>query len=393
MHPVPAETQHQQHVPAHEADSGEALYERDIFEYLRSMERAPGRLPAANYMDAAERDDDGLTPARRAALVGWLVSAAECLEIHSRTLHLAVSCLDRFLSSAAAADAVTIAAAALFAAAKYEEVWPPRAKHFVKVSRNGHPFDDGDNRGAACFTKTDLIEAEVVVLEALHHDLSAPTAYTFLEHFLERLRAQQNTKDDDEDLPLLASYIAELGLLDYGMLRFRPSVVAASALLVARLTTRPREPPWGDGGALEAATGYTTAELEECAVALHRLHLHSGDDASGPGYDEINDKYSEKEFNDVYTLLPLEDLVGTMEAVGLIAPRVDSAGDENSAGDVSNKEVAVLIGAIWCVLKGNEEGNNLPRKFVFGEVHRHRMENQEKELLPMVHAGSVRVGQ
>ena len=40
-------------------------------------------------------------------------------------------------------------------------------------------------------------------------------------------------------MEFLGSYLAELSLLDYGCLRFLPSVVAASVMFVARLTIDP----------------------------------------------------------------------------------------------------------------------------------------------------------
>jgi cyclin-A len=45
-------------------------------------------------------------------------------------------------------------------------------------------------------------------------------------------------------MEFLGSYLAELSLLDYGCLRFLPSVVAASVMFVARLTIDPNANPW-----------------------------------------------------------------------------------------------------------------------------------------------------
>lgn len=45
-------------------------------------------------------------------------------------------------------------------------------------------------------------------------------------------------------LEFLGSYLCELSLLDYSMLRFLPSLVAASAVFVARLTLDPHTHPW-----------------------------------------------------------------------------------------------------------------------------------------------------
>jgi cyclin A len=42
----------------------------------------------------------------------------------------------------------------------------------------------------------------------------------------------------------MGSYLAELSLLDYGCLRFLPSVVAASVVFVAKLNIDPYTNPW-----------------------------------------------------------------------------------------------------------------------------------------------------
>lgn len=48
----------------------------------------------------------------------------------------------------------------------------------------------------------------------------------------------------DDRLPHLASYIAELSLLDYDCLRFWPSLLTASAVFLARFTINPNAHPW-----------------------------------------------------------------------------------------------------------------------------------------------------
>jgi len=48
-------------------------------------------------------------------------------------------------------------------------------------------------------------------------------------------------------MEFLGSYLPELSLMDYGCLRFLPSVVAATVMFVARLTIDPDVTPWGYG--------------------------------------------------------------------------------------------------------------------------------------------------
>jgi cyclin A len=141
---------------------------------------------------------------------------------------------------------------------------------------------------------------EVAVLKALRYELGSPTACTFLEHFMERLGIDVDGLDG-------ASRLADLSLLDYGILRFRPSVVAASAILVARTTARPSDDdPWGQEH--ERATGYTAAELKECAERLSRLHRSKGQYyASLTGFEDTRKKYysNNSRFNCVWNWPPL----------------------------------------------------------------------------------------
>lgn len=45
-------------------------------------------------------------------------------------------------------------------------------------------------------------------------------------------------------LDYLADYFAELSLLEYDMLKYTPSLIAASATLLAIYTLLPRKKPW-----------------------------------------------------------------------------------------------------------------------------------------------------
>ena len=45
-------------------------------------------------------------------------------------------------------------------------------------------------------------------------------------------------------LEFLAYYLAELSLLEYGCVRYLPSMVAASVIFLSRFTLRPKTHPW-----------------------------------------------------------------------------------------------------------------------------------------------------
>jgi len=96
-------------------------YFNDIYNYLRESEVK--RLPKSNYM--TKQPD--ISHSMRSILVDWLVEVAEEYKLHTETLYLAVSYIDRFLSymSVQRSKLQLVGTACMFIAAKYEEIYPP----------------------------------------------------------------------------------------------------------------------------------------------------------------------------------------------------------------------------------------------------------------------------
>ncbi|KAJ0791710.1 putative cyclin domain-containing protein [Helianthus annuus] len=92
-------------------------------------------------------------------------------------------------------------------ASKYEETIAPSDEDFSSIT-------DGT------YTKSEVLKMESQVLNILNFHLSPPTTQTFLSLSLE--------------LECLASYLAELTLIDYNFLVFVPSNIAAAAVFLAR---------------------------------------------------------------------------------------------------------------------------------------------------------------
>lgn len=63
----------------------------------------------------------------------------------------------------------------------------------------------------------------------------------FTYHFLLYLFVVQNP---NLQLEFLGYYLAELSLLDYGCVKFLPSMVAASVIFLAKFTIHPKKHPW-----------------------------------------------------------------------------------------------------------------------------------------------------
>jgi len=83
------------------------------------------------------------------------------------------------------------------------------------------------------------------IFKLLQFKLGNPTIKIFLRRF-----TRSGHEDKNRSILLmefLGSYLPELSLVDYGCLRFLPSVVAATVMFVARLTIDPDVTPWGYG--------------------------------------------------------------------------------------------------------------------------------------------------
>jgi cyclin-A len=105
----------------------------------------------------------------RTILVDWLVEVCEEYRLQGETLCLAVSYIDRFLSymSVVRAKLQLVGTAAMFIAAKYEEIYPPDVAEFVYIT------DD-------TYSKSQVLRMEQLILKVLSFDLSSPSALSFI---------------------------------------------------------------------------------------------------------------------------------------------------------------------------------------------------------------------
>ncbi|GAB4862101.1 Cyclin-A1-3 [Ancistrocladus abbreviatus] len=91
-------------------------------------------------------------------------------------------------------------------------------------------------------------------------------------------------------LECLSNYIAELSLLEYGMLQYAPSLVAAASVFLAQFILAPSKRPWNS--TLRHYTLYAPSDLNDCVRQLHQLCL-DGNSSSLPA---IREKYSQHKY-------------------------------------------------------------------------------------------------
>ncbi|XP_057468954.1 putative cyclin-A3-1 [Actinidia eriantha] len=230
-------------------------YVSEIYQYLHDMEREAKRRPLPNYIEKVQKD---VTPKMRGVLVDWLVEVSEEYKLCSITLFLSISYIDRFLSM----NALTrqrlqlLGVSSMLVASKYEEISPPNVDDFCYITDN-------------TYTKQEVVKMEADILKYLNFELGSPTIKTFLRKFTSI--AQEDYKTPNLELEFLGSYLAELSLLDYGCVKFVPSLVAAAVVFLSKFTIRPKLHPWSS--ALEKISGYKPADLKECVLIIHDLQL------------------------------------------------------------------------------------------------------------------------
>lgn len=192
-----------------------------VFEMLESMLGLEHLYPVnAFYIEEKHHRHGsykGLKASMREVTVSWMVEVALEHTNSQEALHLAVKTLDRFLASTATcfppSKLQLLAVACLFVASKHEDVCRPTVLQLTDIAANS-------------FSAEDLLEMESHVLSVIEYRLSSPTASTFLTLLSEALSVNR-------DVFALASYLAEVCLLDYAAVGVPSSKLAKASLLMA----------------------------------------------------------------------------------------------------------------------------------------------------------------
>ncbi|XP_050079879.1 G2/mitotic-specific cyclin-A [Anopheles maculipalpis] len=250
-------------------------YQEDILIYLKEAEKR--NRPKPGYM--LKQTD--ITHSMRTILVDWLVEVSDEYKLQGETLALAVSYIDRFLSfmSVVRAKLQLVGTAAMFIAAKYEEIYPPDVSEFVYIT------DD-------TYTKTQVLRMEQLILKVLSFDLTVPTSLVFINTYCVM-------NDVPDKVKYLAMYLCELALLEADpYLTYMPSKIAAGALALARRALN--LPMWCK--MLENNTGYKVDDLKDIILDLNKTHV----DAATMQQQAIQEKYKSKKLHEVATLAVTE---------------------------------------------------------------------------------------
>ncbi|XP_058767452.1 G2/mitotic-specific cyclin-2-like [Vicia villosa] len=235
------------------SDANNALavveYIEDLHSYYRKVECIGCVSP--NYME----DQVDLNDRMRAILVDWLIEVHDKFDLMQETLFLTINLIDRFLAkqNIIRKKLQLVGLVAMLLACKYEEVSVPVVSDLIHISDKA-------------YSRKELLQMEKLMLNTLQYNMSLPTAYVFMRRFLKA--AQANKK-----LEMVAFFLVELSLVDYGMLKFPPSLVAAAAVYTAQCTVSGFK-HWNK--TCEWHTNYSEDQLSECAKMMVGLHQKAG---------------------------------------------------------------------------------------------------------------------
>lgn len=254
-----------------------AEYVDDIYQYYWVSEaQCP---PLSNYMSI----QTDLSPEMRGILINWLIEVHLKFDLMQETLYLMVTLLDQYLSSETIKknELQLVGLTALLLASKYEDFWHPKVKDLVSIS-------------AESYTRDQMLKMEKAILKKLKFRLNAPTPYVFMLRFIKA--AQSGTKFEN-----LAFYLIELCLVEYEALKYKPSLLCASAIYLARCTLK-HTPAWSPLLAKHAR--YGESQIRECAEMILRFHKGARCGTLKVTYD----KYRRPERGCVSAVKPLDRL-------------------------------------------------------------------------------------
>ncbi|CAE5993889.1 unnamed protein product [Arabidopsis arenosa] len=249
-----------------------ATFACDIYKHLRASEAK--KRPAVDYMERVQKD---VNSSMRGILVDWLIEVSEEYRLVPETLYLTVNYIDRYLSGNVISrqKLQLLGVACMMIAAKYEEICAPQVEEFCYITDN-------------TYLKDEVLDMESDVLNYLKFEMTAPTTKCFLRRFV---RAAHGVHEAPlMQLECMANYIAELSLLEYTMLSHSPSLVAASAIFLAKYILDPTRRPWNS--TLQHYTQYKAMELRGCVKDLQRLCST----AHGSTLPAVREKYSQHKY-------------------------------------------------------------------------------------------------
>ena len=225
-------------------------------------------LADPNYMS---RQGD-INSRMRAILIDWLIDVHLKYKLVPQTMYIAVNLIDRYLekNETNRAKLQLVGVTAMFIACKYEEIYPPELKDFVYIT-------DG------AYVKSDVLKMEYKMLKCLDFNITFPTQWSIFEIYRKKLDLNEKTFK-------LAWFLMELCLINYKSLKFKMSILAASAILIAAKTLGVYRNYW-----FNKNIGIDEKKLEECCKEMYDFYIYN----SSHNLQAIRKKFASPKFSEV----------------------------------------------------------------------------------------------
>lgn len=168
---------------------------------------------------------DEINETHRLKLVEWIIEIHNYLNLLPETLYLTVNIIDRYLSAVEVKSSLLqlIGVSAMFIASKYEEIYAPELRDFEFVTKE------------KC-NKKSILGMEYEILKKLQFNVLIVSPLLIFNRlfFIASMSKEELKSNEMNQIYHFSNFIMELCLLEYAMLKYSPSVIAASALFVSR---------------------------------------------------------------------------------------------------------------------------------------------------------------
>jgi hypothetical protein len=211
-------------------------YIEEIFDYVKSVEF--DHLPNPMYMKLQTDINEKM----RSILIDWLVEVHLKFKLLPETMFLTVNIIDRYLGkkNIMRNKLQLVGVTAMLIACKYEEIYAPEIRDFVYITDKA-------------YTKEEILSMENDILLQLEYNITVPSSFRYLELFNVYLKL-------DDSAFMFCRYLLELFLVDYKMVKYNPTLLAAATIYITLKITKK-----GEYEKLYHTTGYGEERLRECA--------------------------------------------------------------------------------------------------------------------------------
>ncbi|CAG9330947.1 unnamed protein product [Blepharisma stoltei] len=185
-------------------------YTNETYSCMHCIE--PHLIPQYGYM----KSQLDINEKMRAMLIDWLVEVHLKFKLFPETLYLTINLIDRFLEKEPVKrqKLQLVGITAMFIACKYEESCPPLVKDFAHITDRAYSAEE-------------ILLMERMILRVLDFRITLPSPFRFVEIY------SQDFDLSSQNVHLIR-YLIELSFIEYKMIRYQPSLLAASAIYLSR---------------------------------------------------------------------------------------------------------------------------------------------------------------